>query len=537
MDRGTENAPLSDTEGAERPVREQLKKASIAGVVEKMAPEHAKNEAVRAEGETVKENGEPVSLHRKRSFEEVEGEDTSQLATDTVRHHVRKRSRDSATEEELRNVRKTSGESSRGAASSLEPAVRNGDYGKASDERPRTPSQTGEKRAEAAAEAMASPKTKRSRLHSTTTEENGAAATQESKADTVKPDPQAASHATGFANTSAISPFNALAGSKSPSAEPQTSQSAFASSGFSALASSTSGFGAIGKSSGGFGLGGSFGSGPKSPPIKKADEEKEKPKEASSSTFGGALGQKSAFAAPPTTSGGFGSSTSGFGKLGSGATSGFGGSLGSGSAFGGSSGGGSAFAIAAGSGGLTSFASGKPSTTLASSSKAIKPFGASADDDEEGEDGGEDDGAGYRSPALSQEEDKQDERFHEQQIETGEEEEQTEYSCRAKLYHYAQTENGKKEWRERGLGVLRLNVKQAEGDEKVRARILMRADGSHRVVLNTPIEKKIKFGGKLGGPPEGGLILFAGTIDGKPGLETLQLKVCWSTYLPSITHD
>jgi hypothetical protein len=53
----------------------------------------------------------------------------------------------------------------------------------------------------------------------------------------------------------------------------------------------------------------------------------------------------------------------------------------------------------------------------------------------------------------------------------------------------------------------------------------MRADGSHRVVLNTPIKKEIKFGTPSGAPPTNGFMYFLGTFDGRDNLEMLQIKV------------
>ena len=52
----------------------------------------------------------------------------------------------------------------------------------------------------------------------------------------------------------------------------------------------------------------------------------------------------------------------------------------------------------------------------------------------------------------------------------------------------------KKEWKERGLGVLRLNVTEPQsddGDSTLKARLVMRADGSHRVILMLYREAKI----------------------------------------------
>jgi Ran-binding protein 3 len=108
-----------------------------------------------------------------------------------------------------------------------------------------------------------------------------------------------------------------------------------------------------------------------------------------------------------------------------------------------------------------------------------------------------------------------------------------EFSCRAKLYNFVTGPDGKKEWKERGLGVLRLNTADPPLSGLTRkARLLMRADGSHRVILNTPLLKEATFGGPKGGKPAGGYIYFMGAMEGDEGegkLEMLQLKVCHST--------
>jgi len=137
-------------------------------------------------------------------------------------------------------------------------------------------------------------------------------------------------------------------------------------------------------------------------------------------------------------------------------------------------------------------------------------------------------------------------------VETGEENETTEYTCRAKLYNFVASDpsnsSSKKEWKERGLGTLRLNVQlqpssstkngedgQDEADledggasqTKTRARLVMRADGSHRVILNTPVQKAIQFGDAQGKEPKGQYMHFMGTVDegGAGKLEVMQLKV------------
>ena len=530
-----ENALLSDTEGGEKSTREQLKKASISHdpnakrtdseIVDVPAPSSA------AEDETTNEVGEQRGrIQRKRSFEEVEPEQSEPTTSAPSKLHSRKRSRDSTAEEDALNngQRKTSGERSR----SEDEADGNGTNGGIHSPRETTPDLTSDK--EAAVEALASPKTKRSRLHSTTADaeatiaestglstssalaEKTSASTAESKTDASEGSAGKIQPGSAFANTSSSSPFGALAGSKSPSGE--TTTSAFASSKFGALAgSSSSGFGALGKSSGGPGLGGGFASPAKGSSTTTVTEA---PK---LSGFGGALSQPSAFGSAQGTGSAFGGSTSGFGSLGGVSSGGFGGGLG-GTGFG-----------SLGGGGLSSFASGKPTAPLSGSSKLGKPFGAAADDDE-AEDGGdeEDDGAGFKSP-ISQESDKQDERFYAQDIETGEEGEMIEMTCRAKLYNFAPAaEAGKKEWRERGVGILRLNVQRPlhdDDDTKTTARLLMRADGSHRVLLNTPILPQIKFGQPDGSRPTGSYLYFMGTIDDKAELQLLQLKVRVSVYV------
>jgi Ran-binding protein 3 len=496
----------ADTEGAEKPVREQLKKASIGGMSDEARD--AAHEVKMAQGDTsvhgeeAMAEGEPIKLDEKKDNEETGAAGQSEAPIHL--RHTRKRSRDSTAEDDNEHKRKISGERSRAQSPTVEANLVNGAAKPKGGDRSTTPEPAANK-TETTEEAVVSPKVKRSKISGETeTAENKNQTTTES----LKIPP-----GSGFANNSAASPFGSLAAKKSVPAteQPQTSASAFAASGFGSLAgSSSSGFGAVGKSSGGFGSGGAFGSGSKSPLGGQPSEENTKP---AGSSFGGALGQKSAFAAPASSSSGFGSGASGFGKIGQ--SSGLGSGLG-GSGFG------------SGAGGLSSFASGK-STPLSGAVKQQKTsFGAPADDDDDGDnDAADDDTTGGKSP-LPVEEDEKDERFFAQDIETGEEDETTEYSCRAKLYNYSTLPDGKKEWRERGLGMLRLNVNAGyDGDEnsKPTARFLMRADGSHRVVLNTPIKKEIKFGTPSGEAPKNGFIYFMGTFEGSSNLEMLQIKV------------
>ncbi|CEL01386.1 hypothetical protein ASPCAL00970 [Aspergillus calidoustus] len=259
-----------------------------------------------------------------------------------------------------------------------------------------------------------------------------------------------------FANTSSVSPFGSVGGLTSTSKpaeeeKPATSSSAFASSSLAAFASSEqSPFGSLGAST---------------PSIFKSSAEST-PAETTK---------------PAAT--GFSAATkpSGFAALGSG--------------FSGFSGG---FGGAGSSGGLTSFASATAPSALGSTSS--KPFGAEADSDDE--DDKEDDGD---SEPAEFAEDKTDERFFERRIETGEEEEKTYFSCKAKLFHFSD-----KEWKERGLGTFKVNVKVTDGvEDKKSARMIMRADGVHRVMLNSPLFRGMTIGDATGKEPKSKQISLA----------------------------
>jgi Ran-binding protein 3 len=90
------------------------------------------------------------------------------------------------------------------------------------------------------------------------------------------------------------------------------------------------------------------------------------------------------------------------------------------------------------------------------------------------------------------------------------------------------------------VGNLKLNIKippedetEGGGDENAesklptaKARFVMRAEGSHRVVLNSPVQKGSKFGEETGGRPKDGKFYFLGRPEGSDRLETMILKVC-----------
>lgn len=95
--------------------------------------------------------------------------------------------------------------------------------------------------------------------------------------------------------------------------------------------------------------------------------------------------------------------------------------------------------------------------------------------------------------------------------ETGEEGEETQFACKAKLFHF----NGK-EWKERGIGNFKLNVtKGAEEDSKPSARLIMRADGALRVILNTPVFKGMTVGDASGEEPTSKQVHLASLENGR----------------------
>jgi hypothetical protein len=97
-------------------------------------------------------------------------------------------------------------------------------------------------------------------------------------------------------------------------------------------------------------------------------------------------------------------------------------------------------------------------------------------------------------------------------VETGEEDEMTYFTCKAKLFHFTGTE-----WKERGVGNFKVNVRESEDceDGKKSARLIMRADGVLRVMLNTPIFKGMNVGDDSGNEPTTKLLHLASLENGR----------------------
>ncbi|KAL8778302.1 MAG: hypothetical protein Q9194_002074 [Teloschistes cf. exilis] len=107
--------------------------------------------------------------------------------------------------------------------------------------------------------------------------------------------------------------------------------------------------------------------------------------------------------------------------------------------------------------------------------------------------------------------DEVDSRFQQQEVDTGEGGESSIFVAqRAQLYHYYQSG-----WHEKGKGTFKLNVGDDNAKEK-KARFIMRAHQTYRVLLNQPVFKQMQVGDPKGGEPQGKRFSFAVIDDGKP---------------------
>ncbi|KAF2454991.1 hypothetical protein BDY21DRAFT_76171 [Lineolata rhizophorae] len=487
---------IDDVEDAATPEEDEEKGASHSRKRSRSSEDFAEDEKKRSEEDRDR-------LRRKRSFEDVEDGNAGDAAPEAARPRKRSREAEDVAAEKAVNGQKPSG----------------------------TPEP--EKSSEEGSVGVTSPKNKRSRAEFLEGEVEPAEK-KKAKAEEEKSDGPEEAKTEEKKET----------GEKKPA--PQTSAAAFAASGFSKLSGSASPFSSLSGSASPFGALGGASAAPSKP-----------------SGFGGALGASSGF----------------------------------GSAFAGTSG----FAALGKSGsGLSSFAgssTGNPIKGPGDKPKSLGAEKAGEGSDEEEEEAEEKDAeekeeakkekAKAAGPdELGKAEETKDDRFFEQEaVETGEEGEITIFTSRAKLYSFVTTP--KKEWKERGVGHLRLNMpnnygkseeseededakkgivekleeaekaekaeKAKEGEEgeesekegkasedddeekdagkgaskgpKNFPRLVMRADGSQRLALNSPIRKDLQFGDVSGAPPKGGNIVFMGNLPEGNGLELLQLKL------------
>ncbi|KAL8870034.1 MAG: hypothetical protein Q9174_003825 [Haloplaca sp. 1 TL-2023] len=165
----------------------------------------------------------------------------------------------------------------------------------------------------------------------------------------------------------------------------------------------------------------------------------------------------------------------------------------------------------AGPGRLKSFAA--PTGDLASSKVPETTRGLGGKQDlpgEEDADGGSDDGAALEEVGVGDHE--VDSRFQQQEVETGESGERSIFVCpRAQLYFF-----DKSAWHEKGKGTFKLNINDDDTSSERKARFIMRAHQTFRVLLNQPIFKQMAVGDSKGREPAGKNISFAVVDDGKP---------------------
>jgi Ran-binding protein 3 len=111
-------------------------------------------------------------------------------------------------------------------------------------------------------------------------------------------------------------------------------------------------------------------------------------------------------------------------------------------------------------------------------------------------------------------------------VETGEEGESAAWVGRAKLYTM-RGEGDVKGWKESGVGAFKFNVTD---DEPKRARFVLRADGTHRLILNAAVSKTMVFGDPQGGKPGDGKLCFnTPTVDGKVEMHLLKVSFASQT--------
>ncbi|OQD75451.1 hypothetical protein PENDEC_c007G02870 [Penicillium decumbens] len=190
------------------------------------------------------------------------------------------------------------------------------------------------------------------------------------------------------------------------------------------------------------------------------------------------------------------SGSSGFGALGSGF-----------------SGVGGGFSAAAKTGGLTSFASPSIPAAFGETKPAtldeFKPTTLGAEESKDKDESDKEEAENEDNSTFEAE--KTDERFYEQTMETGEEDEITYFSSKAKLFNFLDGE-----WKERGIGTFKLNGRKSSTDpEKIFSRMIMRADGNMRVMLNSSLFRGMNYGDSKNECPTSKQILLAGVENGR----------------------
>lgn len=84
-------------------------------------------------------------------------------------------------------------------------------------------------------------------------------------------------------------------------------------------------------------------------------------------------------------------------------------------------------------------------------------------------------------------------------------------------------ETGNRQWKERGVGTFKFNVTV---DEPKKARFVLRADGTHRLLLNAAVTQQLVFGGDSQGakPKDGRLLFNSPKSDGEIEMHLLKVR-------------
>ncbi|KAF2626497.1 hypothetical protein BU25DRAFT_432264 [Macroventuria anomochaeta] len=504
----------SDSEG--RPVREKFQKTSIdatanpISVLRQTTTDNANGSLESGSRSASGSDSERGRLRRKRSREDIDDDNEGdkqpdkkqerlEKTSDKPERHSRKRSRDITKDLEGGALAKpTTTSVSRIEETDAEMTSPSKNITKLTDTKARTGTSPKNKRPrdEAEGSEAVEESTKDAPVNGQATTKAGDERESKRARDKEETKPVTSIPAgSGFANTSAASPFAAMSAkpalpkpSDKTEALPQTSDDKFKASGFGSLAnSSASPFGSFGATA------------------------------KSGSPFGGAP-KLSSFASPAATSSTTAASSgSGFGSLG-GAKSGFG----SGSGFGGASSSPFGGSFASKPLGTSSFATpGAPGIT-GLSSKPERAFGAPGDKED-------DDGSDQEDDSEDRPEKETDDDRRSSQLlsgaaptETGEEHEDSAWVGRAKLYTM-DGEGKDRGWKERGVGNIKLNVTK---DEPKKARFVLRADGTHRLILNAAVTETMVFGADSEGakPKDGRLLFNSPNAEGNLEMHLLKLK-------------
>ena len=210
---------------------------------------------------------------------------------------------------------------------------------------------------------------------------------------------------------------------------------------------------------------------------KGSDENQDASEKPSTSLFGGGSSATGGFGG----FGGFGSIKAGEGFGGAGSGGGFGG-------FGGAAASGGGFGGFGGFAKTTSTESGFPSLSkvFGDTNKPVQLSGTtSATAAEDGDEETPDSVPAETKPVIA---------LQEEEVKTGEEDEECIFTTDGALYEFVTQEGSAPSWKERGRGELRVNLGKNGG-----ARLVMRAKGNFRLILNAAMWKGQSFSKMEGG--------------------------------------